>query len=120
MPNQSKIESPRFWGKWRNSGAIGTMPVDPLAPIRGRSLSIDGITPLPYDEKVILGLGGRIVEQRFYDDVRTSFGFQVSLEVVVNQREYTLGQRVSLKDIPEALEVDTYIRSRKPQKLEKY
>lgn len=27
MPSMSKVKDPRFWEKWRNAGAVGTMPI---------------------------------------------------------------------------------------------
>jgi len=58
MVNQSKKNDPRFWKKWRDSGAVGTMEsaIDRLAEI------YDQIAFSEFDE--VLRKGGAIIEAR--------------------------------------------------------
>jgi hypothetical protein len=99
--NQSQVESPRFWVKWRKAGAVGTMLDAITQPIRKTALPIDAIAihdPNNVQGKGVfstLSIGQQLVHEGPHFKV-----FKPVLAVVVPGSNFELGQMVKAKDLP--------------------
>lgn len=103
--NQSKVESPIFWKKWRDSGAVGNMVTSETRPIRKNAKSIVGVG-VSYNKDgtpdfSTLSIGERVVNKGV--DVE-GYPWEVTepeLYVVVPGQPFEPGQKIKAKDLPQ-------------------
>jgi hypothetical protein len=77
MVNQSKVNDPRFWKKWRESGAVGTIDdayrnigkqAKPRVLVFGRHFSDDPFDQSRYEQELERALGDSVSQVRLYGE----------------------------------------------------